>query len=126
MANTFKIGVKTDWLIDAVLNTSRPYKEFSTSTTSGLLFDNSQVVGTSHELVAIGDVTDDAVMIVENMHATALVQVGSEVAAAFAPFIDIPAGGPPAILPRASTLSATYLQSDTASTTVRVTLVKIV
>jgi len=126
MANTFKIGVKTDWFISAVLNTSRPYKEFSTSTTSGLIFDNPQIVGTTHELVAVGDVTDDSIMIVENTHATATVQVGAEVAAAFVPFIDIPPGGPPAILPRASTLAATYLKSDTATTTVRVTLVKIV
>ena len=102
-----------------------PLTQYSVETTSELVNETTQVVGTTHELIAAGDVTDDAFCIVENLHATAKVQIGLEVAAAFTAVIDIPAGGPPAILPAVSTLASTYLQSDTASTPVRITLIKV-
>jgi hypothetical protein len=118
--------LKIEYLEDNAIVRSIPTKIFSIDTTSPLIVDNTQLVGTTHELVAVGDVTDDAFMVVQNMHATALVSVGLDVSTVFTPLVDIPAGGPPAIIPIASTLAATYLKSTVASTPVRVTLIKVV
>lgn len=126
MANAIKTTVKFEYLQDSTLARLLPLRAFEVATTSDLLSDNTQLVGTAHELVAVGDVTDDAMVIVENLHATALVQIGRDVASVFDPVIDIPAGGPPAVLPVASSLASTYLKSSVASTPVRVTLVKII
>jgi len=126
MANQIKVQLKTEWIESNVLETQQPFKTYTIDTTSDLKREDTQVVGTTHELIALGDITDDAFVKIENKHATALVQVGLEVAAAFVGVIDIPAGGPPAILPRATTLASTYLKSDTASTPIRVTLIKVV
>jgi len=126
MANAIKTTIKVEYSESGVLIRSLPMRAFDVATTSNLLSDNTQLVGTTHEQVVVGDVTDDATMIVENLHATALVQIGIDDAAVFVPVVDIPAGGPPAVLPVASSLAATYLQSSVASTPVRVTLVKIV
>jgi hypothetical protein len=126
MANAVKTTIKVDYSESGVLIRSLPLRVFDVVTTSNLLSDNTQLVGTTHEQVVVGDVTDDAMMIVQNLHATALVQIGIDDAAVFVPVVDIPAGGPPAVLPVASSLAATYLQSSAATTPVRVTLVKIV
>lgn len=126
MANTLKISHKRQWLESSVVVQPGQLKEYSISTTSDLISEVTQIVGTTHEVVAVGDITDDAYMEVHNPHATALVQIGVDDTGVFVPLIDIPAGYPPARIPRASTLAATYLKSDTASTSVRVTLVKIV
>ena len=126
MANEIKVAVRIQYLQSSVLTRQIPLKESTIDTTSELLSDNTQIVGVTHELIALGDITDDAFVQIDNLHATALVQVGHDVAAAFVGLIDIPAGGPPAILPRASTLATTYLLSDTASTPVRVTMIKVV
>jgi hypothetical protein len=126
MANAIKTTIKVEYSESGALVRSLPLRVFEVATTSNLLSDNTQLVGTTHEQVVVGDVTDDAMMIVQNLHATALVQIGIDDAAVFVPVVDIPAGGPPAVLPVASSLVATYLQSSVASTPVRVTLVKIV
>lgn len=126
MSNSIKVAVKLQYLQTGVVTRQIPLKETTITTTSELLSDNTQVVGTTHELIALGDITDDAYVQIENLHATALAQVGVDVAAAFVGVIDIPAGGPPAILPRATTLASTYLKSDTASTPIRVTMIKVV
>lgn len=125
MANAIKTLLRWQYWRDDVLDRSQPAKETETATTSELLFDNTQIVGTTHELLAIGDVTDDAMAIVENLHATASVQIGIDDGGVFVPVIDIPAGATPAVLPIVSTLAATYLQASAASTPVRVTLIKI-
>lgn len=125
MANTIKTTLKTEWWVDSVLSRFTQNTLYEVSTTSDLRNENTQLVGTTHELIAIGDITDDAFCMIENLHATALVQVGREIAAAFVGVIDIPAGGPPAILPLVSTLAETYMKSDTASTPVRITLIKV-
>jgi len=126
MTNAVKTSFKYELWRSDVLIANTPLKVVEVETTSDLLAVNTQLVGTGHELISIGDITDDAMVIIENLHATALVQVGHDVAAAFSGLIDIPALGPPAILPVATALATTYLKSDTASTPVRVTLVKIV
>ena len=126
MANAVKTTLRIEYSESNVLIRSLPMRAFNVETTSNLISDNTQIVGTAHDQVAVGDVTDDAMMIVENLHATALVQVGIDDATVFVPVVDIPAGGPPAILPIASALADTYLKSSTASTPVRVTLIKIV
>jgi hypothetical protein len=126
MSNSIKTTIKLDWLEGNTLSRQIPTKTFSVSTTSSLLSDNTQLVGTTHEAIAAGDVTDDAFVMVQNLHATALVQIGIDDSSVFVPVIDIPAGGPPAILPVASTLTSTYLKSSVATTPVRVTLIKIV
>lgn len=125
MANAIKTLFRWQWWRDDALDRSPPSKEVEVETTSELFFDNTQIVGTTHELMAVADVTDDAMAIVENLHATATVQIGVDDGGVFVPVVDIPAASPAAVLPVVSTLAATYLQSSVASTPVRVTLIKI-
>ena len=125
MTNTIKTSVKLEWLEGSTLARQIPSKTFSVETISDVLSDNTQIFGTTHEAIAVGDVTDDAFVMVANLHATALVQIGIDDTGVFVPVIDIPALGPPAILPMASTLAATYLKSSVASTPVRVTMIKV-
>ncbi len=127
MANVIRITVKKEWFEGSTLRKQDPLKAYSIATTSDVLdFEKTQVVGTSHEAIDAGDVTDDAYAQIENVHATAVIQVGIDDAATFVPIIDINPGDPPAVIPRASSLAGLYLESDTASTPVRITLVKIV
>jgi hypothetical protein len=126
MSNAIRTTIKVEYFEDNAIVRSIPSRVYNVVTTSGIVSDNTQLVGTTHEQVAIGDVTDDAFLMVQNMHATALVQVGLDVSTVFTPLVDIPAGGPPAIIPIASTLADTYLKSTVASTPVRVTLIKVV
>jgi hypothetical protein len=126
MANAIRTTIKVEYFEGNAIVRSIPSRVYNVVTTSGIVSDNTQLVGTTHEQVAIGDVTDDAFLMVQNMHATALVQVGLDVSTVFTPLVDIPAGGPPAIIPIASTLADTYLKSSVASTPVRVTLIKVV
>lgn len=126
MANTIKTWHKREWLEAGVVARTGPLKSYEISTTSDMIDEKTQIVGTTHELISVLDITDDAYVEIHNPHATAIVSIGHDVAAAFVGLIDIPPGYPPAILPRASTLATTYLKSDTASTPVRVTLIKIV
>jgi len=104
---------------------STPQTETTVTTTSDLISDATQVVGTTHEVIAAGDVTDTAMAIIENIHATATISVGGDSGGAFVKWFDIAAGDPPAQLPRVGTLASTYLKSSTASTPVKVTLIKI-
>jgi hypothetical protein len=126
MANSIKVSQKREWIEGTSVARPDQLKTFTIETTSDLIDEKTQIVGTTHELISVGDITDDAYVEIHNPHATAIVQIGHEVAAAFVPVIDIPPGYPPARMPVVSTLAATYLKSDTASTPVRVTLVKIV
>ena len=126
MTNSIKVSSRLERLRNNVSVSSPPLSQVTIETTSEQALDNVQVVGTSHELVAVNDVTDDAYMEVQNLHATALVQIGGDASGTFVPWCDIPAGYPPARFPVVSTLANTYLQSSAASTPVRVILVKIV
>ena len=125
MANEIRTKLQVEWYRGSILSRFTPLTQYSVSTTSEVRNETVQSVGTSHELIAAADASDDSFCVIENLHATAKVQIGLEVAAAFTAVIDIPAGGPPAILPIVSSLAATYLQSDTAATPVRITLIKL-
>lgn len=126
MANSVKTTIKVEFFETSTLSRSLPSKAYEVETTSVLVGDATQVVGTTHELIAAGDVTDDAMVVVENLHATALVQLGTDTAGSFTAVIDIPAGHPRCIIPVASTLSGLYVKSSVASTSIRVALFKIV
>lgn len=125
MANTIKVRNQFQFLRDSVLRQNFPTKDTSITTTSELCVMTQQIVGTTHEVLAAGDVTDTAMMIVENLHATATVSVGSDSGGSFVKWFDIAAGDPPAVLPRVGALASTYLKSSTASTPVGITLAKI-
>lgn len=124
MANTIKMTMRLQFVRDNVTIVNPPLKEVSTTTTSELRTDNVQVVGTTHEVIAAGDVTDAAACRIENLHATATVSVGGDAAGSFVKWFDIPPGEV-AYLPRVGALATTYLDSDTASTPVSVTLIKV-
>ncbi len=94
------------------------------TTTSELNTDNVQIVGTTHEVIAAGDVTDNAACRIENLHATAIISVGGDAAGSFVKWFDVPPGEV-AYLPRVGALASTYLDSDTASTPVQITLIKV-
>ena len=124
MANTIKMAMRMQFVRDNVTIVNPPLKEVSTATTSELRTDNVQIVGTTHEVIAAGDVTDAAACRIENLHATAVVSVGGDAAGSFVKWFDIPPGEV-AYLPRVGALATTYLDSDTASTPVSVTLIKV-
>jgi hypothetical protein len=124
MANSVKVTFKLQYLRDSVVTRQVPLKETTIATTSEYSSDNTQLVGTTHELIAAGDVTDDMMAVIENIHATAIVSVGGDAAAVFVPWFFIPPGER-AVLPRLDAVAAAYLKSDTASTPIKVTLIKI-
>lgn len=124
MANSIKVTFKLQYLRDSVVTRQVPLKETTIATTSEYSSDNTQLVGTAHELIAAGDVTDDMMAVIENIHATAIVSVGGDAAAVFVPWFFIPPGEL-AVLPRLDAVAAAYLKSDTASTPVKVTLIKV-
>jgi hypothetical protein len=117
--------MRLQFVRDNVTILNPPLKEVSTVTTSELRTDNVQVVGTTHELIVAGDVTDAAACRIENLHATAVVSVGGDAAGSFVKWFDVPPGEV-AYLPRVGALASTYLDSDTASTPVSVALLKVV
>ena len=125
MSNTIRMAMRLQFVRDNVTIVNPPLQEVLTVTTSELRTDNVQVVGTTHELIAAGDVTDAAACRIENLHATAMVSVGGDAAGSFVKWFDIPPGEV-AYLPRVGALASTYLDSDTASTPVSVALLKVV
>jgi hypothetical protein len=125
MSNTIRMAMRLQFVRDNVTIVNPPLKEVLTVTTSELRTDNVQVVGTTHELIAAGDVTDAAACRIENLHATAVVSVGGDAAGSFVKWFDVPPGEV-AYLPRVGALASTYLDSDTASTPVSVALLKVV
>lgn len=126
MANSVKTTLKVEWYRGTVLERPQQPTTYTVETTSEIINDSTQIVGTTHELLDAGDATDDCFAKIEHSHASAVVQIGVDNGGTFVPLFDIPAGGPPAIIPRVSALASTYLKSDTASTPVRVMLAKIV
>lgn len=124
MANSFKFTSQLQFSRDSVVVDNPPMKVVEKTTTSELKTQNVQVVGTTHEVIAAGDVTDSAACRIENLHATAIVSVGGDSGGSFVKWFDIPPGEV-AYLPRVGTLASTYLDSDTASTPIQVTLIKV-
>jgi hypothetical protein len=125
MTNKIKMAMRLQFWRDNAVVKNPPLKEVETETTSELNTENVQIVGTTHEVIAAGDVTDAAACRIENLHATAIVSVGGDDTGSFVKWFDIPPGEV-AFLPRVGALASTYLDSDTASTPVSVTLIKIV
>ncbi len=125
MANTIKVRNQFQFLRDSVLRQNLPTKDTSVTTTSELCVITQQIVGTTHEVVAAGDVTDTAMLEVYNMHATATISVGGDSGGSFVKWFDIAAGDPPARLPRVGALASTYLKSSLANVTVDLILAKI-
>jgi hypothetical protein len=126
MANEIRLVDRTEFARGSVLSRPARPQQYAIATTSELVSDAVQVVGTTHEAIEPGDVTDSAFCRIENLSATAVVTVGGDASTVFVPWFSIPPGGPPATLPIVESLSDTYLKSDTASTPVRVTLIKVV
>ena len=125
MSNSFKFISQLQFSRSSVVVKNPPQKVVEKTTTSELNTDNVQIVGTTHEVIAAGDVTDSAACRIENLHATAIVSVGGDSGGSFVKWFDVPPGEV-AYLPRVGTLASTYLDSDTASTPVQVTLIKVV
>lgn len=125
MSNTIRTAIRTEYLVAGSVSYSIPNKTESVATTSELLHQTTQLVGTSHEQLSIGDMTDDCLAILRNSHATATVEVGVEVSSTFYPLFEIPAGET-AKLPRISSLAGTHLKASGASTPVLVALYKVV
>lgn len=125
MPNTIKTIHRFQFWRDTVRAIDVPQAEFSVTTTSELAVVTNQLVGTTHEALALGDVTDTAMAIIENTHATATISVGSDSAGSFVKWFDIAPGDPPGQMPRVGTLANVYLKSSAANTPIRVTLVKI-
>lgn len=125
MANTVRVSEKLDYLRDSAIERVFPNEQTSVSTTSELYTDNTQIVGTTHELIAAGDVTDDAIARIENLSTTATVLVGGDSGGSFVEWFSIPPGYPAAIIPQVGALASTYLKASGASTPIRVSLFKI-
>lgn len=94
---------------------------------SRLFYQAIQDVGLAAEAIAVGDVTDDAIAIIENLDTVAgdgaVLSIGYD-NGGFVSFVDVPVGGLPAILPTVAALANVQLKSDTASTQVLVSLYK--
>lgn len=125
MANTIRIKNNFEFWRDSVRTETLPLVEEQVTTTSDLCDIKTQIIGTTHEVVAAGDMTDTVMLMVYNLHATATVSIGGDSGGSFVKWMDIAAGDPPAQLPRVGTLASTYLKSTSASTNVRIVLVKI-
>jgi len=123
MSNSFKFTSQLQFSRSSVVVDNPPMKVVEKTTTSELKTQNVQVVGTTHEVIAAGDVTDSAACRIENLHATAIISVGGDSGGSFVKWFDVPPGEV-AYLPIVGTLASTYLDSDTASTPVQVTLIK--
>jgi hypothetical protein len=103
---------------------SLPQRQEEVVTYSSKMHQTVQVVGTTHELLSVGDVPDPAMCIVRNLHATATVSLGIEVSSVFYPLVDIPPGEE-SKLSRLEAVASTYIKSSVASTQALVTLYEI-
>lgn len=124
MSNTIRTSLRVEYLVAGVISYSIPTKTESVATTSEIIHQTTQIVGTTHEALSIGDSTDDCLCVLRNTHATATVEVGVEVSAIFYPLFDIPAGES-AKLPRISSLAGTFVKSSVVSTGLLVALYKV-
>jgi hypothetical protein len=126
MSNTIRNRMQFEVVAPGRATHSIPQRIYEQITTSDLVNDTTQLIGTTHEQLALGDATDDLFCRIENLHATALVEIGIDDSSVFVSVVKVPAGGPPAILPVLSVAADLYLKSSVASTPVRITLCKIV
>lgn len=125
MANTIRYIDSFFYLDDGSVVRQRPQKTFEITTTSDVVHDTIQLVGTTHAAISAGSATDVCYAEIQNLHATAIVQYGYDSTGTFVPVGTLNPGDPPARLGRIPTLANLYLDSDTASTPIRVILSKI-
>jgi hypothetical protein len=126
MSNTVRNRLQFEFATEDFVSHSIANRIFERETTSDLVNDFTQLVGTTHEQLSLGDATDNLFCRIENLHATATVEVGIDDSSVFVSVFKIPADGTPALLPMLSVAANVYLKSSVASTPVRITLVKLV
>jgi hypothetical protein len=126
MTNSVKMIQKIDYIRGGVTVRPGATQQTTIETTSELMIENTQIVGTTHELITAGDLTDDVFAVIENLDDTETVQVGGDASTVFVEWFTIPPGHPKAILPNVGALASTYLKATGANTPVRVSLYKIV
>lgn len=126
MSNTIRTVLGASYLIEGTASPGAiPQRATSVSTSSSVITQSVQIVGTTHEAIAAGDVTDDAMAILINQSDSETITVGGDDAAAFVPWFDIPPGEE-AKLPRLSAIAGTYVQASDADTPLLVSLYKVV
>lgn len=125
MANTIRYIDSFFYLDDGTTVRQRPQKTFEITTTSDVVHDTIQLVGTTHTAISTGSATDVCYAEIQNLSATAIVQYGYDSTGTFVPVGTLNPNDPPARLGRIPTLANLYLDSDTASTPIRVILSKI-
>lgn len=126
MANTIRFIDSFFYLDDGSTVRQRPQKTYEIATTSDIVLDAIQLVGTTHAAVAVGSATDTCFCEIQNLHDTAILQYGYDSSGSFVAVGTLNPGDPPARLGRVPVLANLYLDSNTASTPVRVVLCKIV
>lgn len=126
MANTIRFIDSFFYLDNGSTVRQRPQKTYEIATTSDVVLDAIQLVGTTHAAVAVGSATDTCFCEIQNLHDTAILQYGYDSGGSFVAVGTLNPGDPPARLGRIPTLANLYLDSNTASTPVRVVLCKIV
>lgn len=124
MSNTVRTSLRVEYLESGSVAYSIPTKTESVATTSQIIHQTVQIVGTTHELLSAGDATDDCLCVLRNNHTTAVIEVGVEVSSVFYPLFKV-SPGETAKMPRVSAIASTYLKSSAASTPVLVGLYKI-
>lgn len=125
MSNAIKTLDKFTFVRSDAPSENVPSKEFSVTTTSGLCDIKTQIVGTTHEVVTAGDITDTCFLRIYNMSSTATISVGADSTGSFVKWFDIGPGDPPGQLPRAGAIATTYVKSSAANTEIRLVLAKI-
>jgi hypothetical protein len=126
MSNTITISDSLSYAAGSVTRYSAPARSFSIATTSEVLNNTVQLVGTTHEVVAAGDATDTCYCVLTNLHATETVQYGVDDSSVFVPVGQINPSDPPVRLGRLASLAGLYLKASAAGVPVSVQLLKIV
>lgn len=126
MSNTIRFVDSFFYLDSGVIVRQRPSRTYEIATTSEVVHDTIQLVGTTHAQISTGSATDVCYAEVQNLSSTAVIQYGYDSSGTFVPVGTLNPNDPPVRLGRVPTLANLYLDSNTASTPVRVILTKIV
>lgn len=125
MPNTVKYTRQFTYVRGSASEEYGSQRVIDVSTTSGRTHGPAtQLVGTTEELLQAGDMTDDLLTVLRNIHATQYIEVGLVVAATFYPLFKIPAGEE-AVLPRLSAVANVYVKGSGADTELNVLHFKI-
>lgn len=126
MSNTIRLFDSFVYLDSGSIVRQRPQRTYEIATTSEIVHDTIQVVGTTHAQISTGSATDVCYVEIQNLSSTAVIQYGYDAAGTFVPVGTLNPSDPPARLGRVPVLANLYIDSDTATTPVRVILAKIV